>query len=134
MSTNSAIGIIENGKITAVYCHWDGHIETNGKTLAMHYNLAKTKKLVALGNLSVLGEEIGDKQDFDSFDSKNKTCLFYGRDRGEKDNVKAKTFKTKEKMVEWFDTPFYYLLDAKTGVWSASRGNTWFDLKRALKR
>ena len=135
MSTNFAVGILENNKIKAIYGHWDGHLETAGKTLQDHYDVAKTKKLVALGSVSVLGQEIGVKQDFDSFDVRtNKTCLFYGRDRGE-DVVSAKTFKTKEAMVEWFDSAeFFYLLDAKTGVWSASRGKTWFNLKNALNR
>ena len=134
MSTNFAVGILENSKIKAIYGHWDGHIETAGKTLQQHYDVAKTKKLIALGSVSVLGDEIGVKQDFDSFDGRtNKTCLFYGRDRGE-DDVAAKTFKTKEAMVKWFETPFFYLLDAKTGVWYASRGKTWFNLKNALGR
>ena len=135
MSTNSAIGVLENSKIKAIYCHWDGHIETAGKMLQQHYDVAKTKKLVALGSVSVLGQEIGVKQDFNSYDSRtNKTCLFYGRDRGD-DDVAAKTFLTKEAMVEWFDSvEYFYLLDAKTGVWYASRGKTWFNLKNALNR
>ena len=70
MSTNSAIGVLENGKIKAIYCHWDGHIETAGKMLQQHYDVAKTKKLVALGSVSVLGQEIGVKQDFNSYEDR----------------------------------------------------------------
>ena len=133
MSTNSTIAVLENGKITAVYCHWDGYIENNGEILQNHYDLAKTKQLLAQGSVSVLGEDIGKKQSFDDYAAN--TCVFYGRDRGDDDDdTKAKTFKTKKAMIKWFDTPFFYLLDAATGEWSASRGETWFNLKNALER
>jgi hypothetical protein len=44
-----------------------------------------------LGDLSVLGEVIGEKCDFDTFNSQNSNqCLAYGRDRGET-NIEART-------------------------------------------
>ena len=38
MSTHSTIGLQhEDGTITAIYCHWDGTIEHNGRILVDHY-------------------------------------------------------------------------------------------------
>ena len=39
MATRSNIGIVnEDDSITAIYCHWDGYPEHNGKILLNHYN------------------------------------------------------------------------------------------------
>ena len=85
MSTISLIGR-ENadGTVTAIYCHWDGHPEHNGRILVNHYqDEEKISALLALGSLSILGPEIGEQTDCDKFDAKASTqCLAYGRDRG----------------------------------------------------
>ncbi len=84
MATRSTIGmLLEDGQtIRSVYCHWDGYPEGVGATLKEYYTDSTTiENLLDLGDLSVLSENIGQKQDFD-----NRTegqCLFYGRDRGE---------------------------------------------------
>ena len=84
MATRSNIGKrLPNGEIIAIYCHWDGYPEHNGKILVEHYkDEAKIDQLLALGALSVLGPEIGHKQDFNK--PVQGWCLAYGRDRGEK--------------------------------------------------
>lgn len=58
MSTRSRIGIERgDGSIQSIYCHWDGHPETVGMTLAWGYRMRGTAEaLVALGDLSALGE------------------------------------------------------------------------------
>ena len=73
MSTRSNIGILrENGSVEMIYCHHDGYPEGVGATLVKHYTtLAKAEALLALGNLSSLGDEI-------------ETCCAYARDRAEK--------------------------------------------------
>jgi predicted CxxxxCH...CXXCH cytochrome family protein len=83
MSTRSRIGIINKDKtVTSIYCHFDGYPEGVGKTLKQHWmDTKKIKKLLKLGNLSILGKEIGKKQNFDS-PSNTDWCLTYGRDRG----------------------------------------------------
>jgi hypothetical protein len=84
MATRSHIGKqLENGQIKYIYCHWDGYLEHNGAILKEHYTTeAKVDELLVLGGLSVLGKEIGEKQDFDNRDTHNPDwCLAYGRDR-----------------------------------------------------
>ena len=84
MATRSTIGIIDNrtGVVTSIYCHWDGYPEHNGEILVKHWSdPAKIWALMDLGALSSLGEEIGEKHDFN--DSGPIHCTAYGRDRGE---------------------------------------------------
>ena len=89
MATRSRIGIAnEDGTVTSIYCHFDGYPENNGKILTKYWtDVTKLKQLMALGDVSVLGKEIGEKQDFDNRTNKD-WCLAYGRDRGE-DGVDA---------------------------------------------
>lgn len=83
MSTRSMIGKkMADGMIKAIYCHWDGYPEGVGDTLLQAYQEPeKIDALMALGDLSVLGTEIGEAQDFDQ--PARGTCVAYGRDRGE---------------------------------------------------
>lgn len=86
MATRSLIGKQNaDGTITNIYCHFDGYPEHNGKILQEHYSTpVGVDQLMALGNLSVLAEQIGDKQDFNNYTTRNRNwCLAYGRDRGE---------------------------------------------------
>lgn len=86
MATRSNIAMkTKEGKIVSVYCHWDGYVANNGKILLENYtDIDKIEALVALGSISSLGEQIGDKQDFDNRDTqKDEWTLFYSRDRGE---------------------------------------------------
>lgn len=89
MATRSLIGKQNaDGTITKIYCHWDGYPEHNGMILTQFYNTpAKVDELLALGNLSVLGSSIGEKQDFDDIDHTKDWCVAYGRDRGEKNQL-----------------------------------------------
>lgn len=107
MSTHSRIGIIREkpeGKapiVESIYCHFDGYPEGVGKTLFEHWTSeGDVNELMKLGDLSVLGEEIGEDQGTRWFDDRHsvlygdgkpyppedprvKWCLAYGRDRGE---------------------------------------------------
>ena len=86
MSTRSSIGIkLPDGNIKAIYCHFDGYPDGVGQTLIEHYTTEeKINALMELGGLSVLGPEIGEKQDFNDYVNHNRDwCLAYGRDRGE---------------------------------------------------
>ena len=87
MATRSNIAMkTKEGKIVSVYCHWDGYVANNGRILLENYaDISKIEALVALGSISSLGEQIGDKQDFMDRDTqKDEWTLFYSRDRGEK--------------------------------------------------
>jgi hypothetical protein len=62
MATRSRIAIEnQDGSVTSIYCHWDGHIETNGRILDEAFNTAnKLNALIALGDISSLGRSIED--------------------------------------------------------------------------
>lgn len=88
MSTNARVGV-ENadGSITSIYTHWDGYPEHHGPILTEHYDSEDlARALVALGDLSILGVELGEEHDFDSHDTSSPACLAYGRDRKEQDS------------------------------------------------
>jgi len=83
MATRSYIGVRNtDASVDYIYCHFDGYPEHNGKILTEHYsNINRVNELLNLGDLSVLGQFIGEKMDFDK--RIQNTCLAYGRDRGE---------------------------------------------------
>jgi hypothetical protein len=101
MATRSHIGKqLEDGSIKYIYCHWNGYPDHNGRILKEHYtDEAKIDALLELGSLSILGEEIGEQQDFDNRNTHNsKWCLAYGRDRGEND-IEVKTTESISDMI-----------------------------------
>jgi hypothetical protein len=127
MSTNSRIGVMHGDKVKSVYCHWDGYLEHNGQVLEQYYDSAKANNLVALGDMSTLRPQIGEKHAFSQFDLppeeveayKELTrdwCTFYGRDRGEVSVWKvANTFEEFLDQAEGCGAEFYYIM--KDGVW-----------------
>mgnify|MGYP000223930665 FL=1 len=58
MSTRSTIAVkTDQGKILAVYCHWDGYPTHNGRILNEKYNTTdKVAKLVGGGDISSLAD------------------------------------------------------------------------------
>ena len=61
MATRNRIAIEnQDGTVISIYCHWYGHIETNGKILFENYDREKTEQLIALGNISSLDKTIED--------------------------------------------------------------------------
>ena len=109
MATRSTIAILrEDGTVAKVYCHWDGYLENNGKILVENYDTAeKVEALLTGGDISSLGEVVGEKHPFDTYDKSKLTAedlalaeraeaegwtLYYGRDRGET-GVEPKVYK-----------------------------------------
>ena len=88
MATRARIGIQQNKQIIASYQHWDGYPGGLGYNLIDNWtNPNKVTKAIKLGNSSKWGQFIGSKIDFDdrnseTYDYQN---VYYGRDRGEKD-------------------------------------------------
>lgn len=132
MGTRSVIGVMHGDKAKTVYCHWDGYLAHNGKILLGNYDSAKANNLVALGDLSSLSTEIGEKHPFDNphrYDTpeykefKEKyghMCTFYGRDRDEEGTDFKVCFSDKEmfETYEWCE--YFYIM--KDGVWYVSEG------------
>ena len=123
MSTNSRIAVMHGDVCKSIYCHWDGYFSYNGDVLLNHYDSAKANQLVALGDLSSLRPEIGEKHDFDVRYTEGAIgenwCKFYGRDRGE-ENV---SWKVAHNFFEFMEqcgqcgAEYFYVM--KDGVWYA---------------
>jgi hypothetical protein len=101
MATRSTIGYrTPEGRIVAVYCHWDGYPSNNGRILSESYtDVAKIAELISGGSISSLQAEVGTTHSFSRMDTLNeagitmsaedyeaaygKMTTFYARDRGE---------------------------------------------------
>ena len=70
MSTRSAIGMLKDGKIKTIYCHWDGYINGGvGEILVKFYKTPEViEKLLALGDISALGETPNVGESFTTLD------------------------------------------------------------------
>lgn len=142
MSTRSNIAIedMETGEVRAIYCHSDGYLEGVGQTLLTHWtDRAKLDELIALGDISTLGEEIGTKHNFDyyghfydiyktkggheamyadpEFQRLRRMVLAYHRDRGDQD-TDASIYPSVEAYYEsgaesWAEYLYLY----RQGVW-----------------
>ena len=134
MSTRSMIAVMHGDKAKAVYCHWDGYVAHNGYILQTQYDSVKANKLVAMGDLSSLGVDIGEKHEFHSEDpeyldigggvSCSKQCTFYGRDRGE-DGTDYEVFHSLQTLLaeaesRWCEYVYVF------------KGNEWFYSKRTV--
>jgi hypothetical protein len=112
MGTRSTIAMKQGDKVIAIYCHFDGYKEGVGATLDQHYQDAeKVQRLMDLGNLSALSQEIGEAQDFNNREALNEDwCLAYGRDRGET-GQEARVFDGVADWVSNFNSgeEYYYL-------------------------
>ena len=139
MSTNSAIGVVVNGKIKSVYCHWDGYVDGVGKTLVENYDQAKTEQLVSLGAISSLGSEIGRQHPFDTYNLSDEVkaqyrnmTTFYHRDRDE--DLSIDWHDTAEDFLESYSGEYLYLLGTD-GVWYYSEGDmNWKRVDQNLGR
>lgn len=89
MSTRSVIAKKTTEGYDAIYCHWDGYPSHHLPILTKHYNSdEKVDRLLENGSLSSLDEKC-DKPEGHGFDNPIKGyCVYYGRDRGEKEVVK----------------------------------------------
>ena len=134
MATRSTIGVLNtDGSVSAVYCHWDGYPEHNGKILMENYTTEeKVRELIGFGSISSLGAKIGEQHPFSKFEIKQEApdfdelmamyaksesegwTTFYGRDRRETD-VRANTYDNVEQFVSEFGEEYNYLFI--NGTW-----------------
>lgn len=124
MATKSHIGKkLQDGSVKYIYCHYDGYPEHNGEILKEHYtDEAKIDALLKLGDLSILGPEIGEKQDFNDRSTHNKDwCVAYGRDRGE-----ANTTARISKMKDFIEQNYNY-------VWENGEWHCWVGVGRGYE-
>ena len=112
MATRSTIAIRTEDGIKAIYAHWDGYIEHNGRILKNSYTTAEeVNALIELGDISQLGLDLD-------------LTVAYGRDKGDAmTDVEPQTFETIAEWVEYFAgsyCEFYYLFDGQD--WIVSKG------------
>jgi hypothetical protein len=154
MGTRSMIAI-ENPHskaVKSIYCHWDGYLQHNGSLLEKHYsNSPKVNNLIALGDLSSLRPEIGEKHEFSRLDTTlpeeeyerlyGDMCTYYTRDRGE--DAPYKHFSTVKEAAAYYDgswCEYFYLFkydeDLESGKWfyRTRENGRWKRLATALKR
>jgi len=131
MATRSAIGIKHGDVIKAIYCHFDGYLGYTGYALHTYYQSSpKVNKLISMGNMSMLGADIGEAQTTDAHwtelhgqkylkDNVAIQCSFYCRDRDEPEaDTTWGTFHSDAEFVDYYSdsgVEFYYLYDH--GVW-----------------
>lgn len=89
----------EDGTIKMIYCHFDG--DYNSVLLPRYYNTPeKVDALIALGDLSSLGEKISPTNTTHDIDHPEPgVCIAYGRDAHCED-IEAKRFKSKKVLIE----------------------------------
>ena len=123
MATRSTIAIKTEDGIKAIYAHWDGYIEHNGRILREQYKTAEqVNALVELGDISQLGLDLD-------------LTVAYGRDKGDAmTDVEPQTFESIAEWVEYFAgsyCEFYYLFDGQDWIVSNGKkdaaGNFEFD-------
>jgi hypothetical protein len=132
--TRSQVGKIDkNGNITSVYVHWDGYPD-NMLPKVKKYDAKGVGELIKLGKsgISSLEAEIGKKHDF-SNPTKGWT-IFYGRDRGETNNMiskgNAKNVRNYLKDVSnEAGAEYVYLYDERDGQWYMADTYSDKDLK-----
>ena len=141
MGTRSTIALeFADGTVQQVYCHWDGYLSHNGQILQEHYSDPfKLRDLIDQGDISSLGNVIGQKHPFSSHTSAADRIeyeaaqeagytTFYARDRGETD-VSARKFVDYENYVRCHQyEEFEYILRQVSGraVWFVDCGATGY--------
>ena len=109
----------EDGSYKSIYCHWDGYPEYNGLILFENYkDKNKVEKLINLGDISSLDEEIEPDYRFEHCFSNRQEgiTLAYHRDRGE--NINIRTDKNINDLINYIShsmEEYLYIYD--NGVW-----------------
>lgn len=140
MSTRCFIGYeTEKGIAKAIYSHYDGYPSGVGKILLEHYqDLNKIKDLIALGDISSLGELVAPLEDDKTHSFKSPTdrvTVAYHRDRGEELNPAMDIPFMDEDKVSclWIEYVYIYTLENKW-VFSMGRNLNYKDLTKEAVR
>jgi hypothetical protein len=137
MSTASMIARETPSGIEAIYTHGSGYPEHQLPLLTKHYATDEAiEALMKLGDLSVLGSEIGRKHDFDGHGKDPETrnwCLSYWRDRGEEDT--GRIIYSREDVFlaaarrEWADYVYLFRRDGRWYYRNLRKGAEWQEAK-----
>lgn len=116
MATHANIGIRENGKITYIYCHYDGYYSWAGEILKNHYDSPESAKaLIALGDISSLGEHLNGMEN---------ATIAYSRDKGESyEDTKPRVAESFTDFVKEHD--FSYIFNLDEDEFYGAKQNEW---------
>lgn len=146
MATRSTIALeFADGTVGAVYCHWDGYLDHNGKILLNNYtDPYKLRELIELGSVSSLRDEIGVKHPtdapsrfadpvaYEAFQEKyGHMTTFHDRDFGQSESA-ASYFKDFDEYVKEHDYQEYEYILRNDGVWYVSQGDEYVPLMEAI--
>lgn len=128
MATRSLIAHqLPDGVVSIIYCHWGGYLEYNGVVLRRYYSdPAKLEALIALGGLSELGTQIGEKHEWRSHSDdpiRSNWCLAYHRDRGEALEIARIPSEQVMDYAATSDAEFLYLF--RDGGWWVAERTGW---------
>jgi hypothetical protein len=93
MSTRSFIALEEGDKYKAIYCHWDGYPEHNGKILVANYNTQE--KIKKLGSKSTLKPGIANSEARLYIADKSEIIFMITSDNAD------------EEIAVWLNSPFF---------------------------
>lgn len=129
MATRSRIAIEQaDGTVRSIYCHWDGYPKGVGKTLVEHYSdRAKVESLIALGDISQLGERVEPVGKHSFNVPEEGTTVAYHRDR-EEAYQKPRVDKTMQGFVDSDVEEFGYVFTG-AGEWMMVDGYRPRELK-----
>jgi len=118
MSTNCTVAIQnEDGSVTGIYCHWDGHIGSVGAELIKTFNTEESvKELIMLGDCSTIVDNVEA----------------YHRDKGEDwESVAPRVHDDYNSFVGDMGQEYNYLFDK--GVWMVSEAYADTDIMQPLQ-
>jgi len=119
-ATRSTIAIEDKkGNVRGTYINSDGYVDGVGATLKKNYTKAdKVESLLALGEfgISSLGKSMAGGDDHSFAKPKKGETVFYGRDRGE-DNDMTSQFADRDTFAEQHVEEFAYLYSVKDKKW-----------------
>lgn len=124
MSTHAVVAVMHGEVCKSIYVHSDGYPEYLGRVLNKYYDSTKANFLVAQGDCSMVGKDIGQKIDFNerlTYDEDGiaTQCRFYKRDRDE-ENVDFMVSHSFTELTNKYGAEYYYIM--WEGVWMVSIG------------
>lgn len=125
--TTSMIGIeLADGTVKAIFCYSDGYPHGVGDVLARSYtSRMEAEKLIALGNLSSIGDEIGKAHG----DARPEgQCHAYGRDM-HRDGEESETFESIADLAAKRSSIDCLYVFTRYDRWTVTIYEEWYDLR-----
>lgn len=113
----------------SIYCHFDGYPEGVGRTLKEHYSDSeKIEKLMELGDISILGEDV-DPADDNSHPPDGKNTIAYRRDRKETE-TQARSFNDEKNLYDQAKNyvEYIYLWNGKEWIFNSVCDSEFFSV------